>query len=103
VTPDDPVLTSIDDVPVNVRVLPLEKVWPAAPTPGSILPSTQTLIQARPPLAVTTRVSIQIRIGAWSLVAGGAMVSADVAAEAHDLDAGLRGDARVLYCHPCVS
>src|SRR5262245_765052 len=28
--------------------------WPAAPTPGWILPSTQTLIQARPPLAVTT-------------------------------------------------
>ena len=54
-TPDEPVRTSIDSLPVNVSDFPLEITWPAGPTPGSILPSTQTLIQARAPaLTVTT-------------------------------------------------
>ncbi len=57
VTPDDPVRTSILSRPVKVRVLPLATTWPAAPIPGSILPSTQTLIQARPPFVVTTRLT----------------------------------------------
>ena len=50
VTPDDPVRTSTDSLPVKVSVLPLVMTLPAAPSSGSILPSTQTLSQARPPL-----------------------------------------------------
>jgi hypothetical protein len=55
VTPDEPVRTSTDCLALKVRVLPLEMTWPAAPRAGSILPSTQTLIQARPFLTATTR------------------------------------------------
>src|SRR4029079_9733018 len=55
VTPDDPVRTSTDRWPVNLRLLPLAITVPAAPTVGSSFPSTQTFTQARPPFAATTR------------------------------------------------
>src|SRR4051812_45677973 len=38
VTPDEPVRTSIDSLPVNVSVLPFPNTLPAAPISGSILP-----------------------------------------------------------------
>src|SRR5689334_13094306 len=54
VTPDDPVRTSTDRRPVKVRVLPFDTTCPAVPSVGSILPSTQTLIQAREPDLIET-------------------------------------------------
>ena len=73
--PDEPVRTSIRSRPVNVRDFPVEMTWPAAPCAGSILPSTQTLIQARPPLAVTTRLTplyttVTLRVRAVGLALG---------------------------------
>ena len=55
VAPDDPVRTSIDSLPVNVRTLPFLAVTPAQS--GWSLPSTQTLSQAGPPLTSTTRLT----------------------------------------------
>src|SRR5262249_17405150 len=54
VAPDDPVRTSIDVWPVNVRTFPSVNVLPDL-TVGSSFPSTQTLIQADEPLIDTTR------------------------------------------------
>jgi hypothetical protein len=55
VAPEDPVRTSTDCFALNVATLPFFAVTPAQF--GSSLPSTQTLIQAGPPLISTTRVT----------------------------------------------
>lgn len=54
VTPEDPVRTSTDALPVNERVSPLFRTTPAAPIVESSWPSSQTLIQAGPPCTLTT-------------------------------------------------
>jgi hypothetical protein len=57
VTPDDPVRTSTEVVPVKTIVSPERSVLPAWLRRGSTTPSTQTLSQALPPWIVTTRLT----------------------------------------------